>query len=83
MSLNFLGVLALKELGASSQQIIGKLNTICVGAISVGYLNEQLSLTVVFGSAIVLSGAALVELGKASNPKEGKASNLEPGSSKV
>ncbi|CAE7222142.1 unnamed protein product [Symbiodinium natans] len=64
VSLNFLGVLALKELGASSQQILGKLNTICVGAISVGYLNEKLSMTVVVGSAIVLSGAALVELGK-------------------
>ena len=42
VSLNFLGLVALKELGASSQQIIGKLNTVCVAAISVGYLNEDL-----------------------------------------
>lgn len=62
--LNFAGIFALKELGASSQQIIGKLNTICVAAISMAFLQEQLSRLVLLGSAVVLSGAALVELGK-------------------
>jgi len=67
VALNFAGIFALKELGASSQQIIGKLNTICVAAISMAFLGEQLSRLVLLGSTVVLSGAALVELGKDSN----------------
>ncbi|CAE7243294.1 unnamed protein product [Symbiodinium natans] len=68
VSLNFLGLVALKELGASSQQIIGKLNTVCVAAISVGYLNEELSRTVILGGVVVLAGAAIVERGKGQQP---------------
>ncbi|CAE7448806.1 unnamed protein product [Symbiodinium sp. CCMP2456] len=71
VALNFLGVFVLKELGASSQQILGKLNTLMVGAISVGYLNEKVSMTVLLGSGVVLSGAFLVELGK-EGKKDGK-----------
>lgn len=78
VSLNFLGVFVLKELGASSQQILGKLNTLMVGAISVGYLNEKVSMTVLLGSGVVLSGAFLVELGK-----EGKRDGKEDDASAV
>jgi drug/metabolite transporter (DMT)-like permease len=42
-------------------------NTICVAAISMAFLGEQLSRLVLLGSTVVLSGAALVELGKDSN----------------
>ncbi|CAE7527654.1 unnamed protein product [Symbiodinium necroappetens] len=72
VALNFLGVFVLKELGASSQQILGKLNTLMVGAISVGYLNEKVSMTVLLGSGVVLSGAFLVELGKEGLKKDFK-----------
>jgi len=71
-ALNFAGIFALKELGASSQQIIGKLNTICVAAISMGFLNEQLSGTIIMGSGVVLCGAALVEMGKMDKMKDFK-----------
>ena len=43
ISLNFLGIFSLRDLGASMQQIIGKLNTICTMALSVGLLGPHRS----------------------------------------
>ena len=53
LALNFLGTFALHDLGASAQQIVGKLNTICLASISVAFLGEHLPVMVVLGSALV------------------------------
>jgi len=66
VSLNFLGIFSLRDLGASMQQIIGKLNTICTMALSVGLLGESLPGVVLVGSGIVLLGVAIFEHGKRS-----------------
>jgi drug/metabolite transporter (DMT)-like permease len=66
VSLNFLGIFSLRDLGASMQQIIGKLNTICTMALSVGLLGESLPGIVLVGSGIVLFGVAIFEQGKRS-----------------
>lgn len=64
LALNFLGTFALHELGASAQQIVGKLNTICLASISVAFLGEHLPVVVVVGSALVLGGVAIFERGQ-------------------
>merc|ERR1740121_508489 len=64
VSLNFLGIFSLRDLGASMQQIIGKLNPICTMALSVGLLGESLPGVVLVGSGIVLLGVAIFEHGK-------------------
>ena len=69
ISLNFLGIFSLRDLGASMQQIIGKLNTICTMALSVGLLGETLPAIVLAGSGIVLAGVAIFEHGKRSSPE--------------
>merc|ERR1712113_1300430 len=61
--LNFVGLYVLKEFGASAQQIIGKLNTICIASLSVAFLGESLSQTVVGGTCFVLGGVAIFEQG--------------------
>lgn len=61
--LNFAGIFALRDLGASSQQIIGKLNTICVASLSMGFLGEVLAWPVLLGGLIVLLGVAIFEYG--------------------
>eukprot|EP00435_Cladocopium_sp_Y103_P053328 s859_g17.t1 len=55
LALNFLGTFALHDLGASAQQIVGKLNTICLASISVAFLGEHLPVMVVLGSALSTS----------------------------
>eukprot|EP00434_Breviolum_minutum_P017183 symbB.v1.2.015168.t1/scaffold1126.1/size136452/9 len=64
LALNFLGTFALHDLGASAQQIVGKLNTICLASISVAFLGEHLPVVVVIGSALVLGGVAIFERGQ-------------------
>eukprot|EP00928_Gymnodinium_smaydae_P055897 TRINITY_DN39369_c0_g1_i1.p1 TRINITY_DN39369_c0_g1~~TRINITY_DN39369_c0_g1_i1.p1 ORF type:complete len:390 (+),score=48.42 TRINITY_DN39369_c0_g1_i1:38-1207(+) len=64
VALNFLGVFSLRDLGASMQQIIGKLNTICTISLSVGMLGEDLPPIVVIGSVVVLVGVGIFERGK-------------------
>jgi len=59
--LNILGMIVIKELGASSMQIVGKLNTIIVVALSVGFLGERLPSEVVAGTCVVLLGVATFE----------------------
>merc|ERR1719379_3031285 len=59
LALNVLGATVLKELGASAQQIVGKLNTICIAAISVAFMGEHLPAMVVFGTMMVLGGVAV------------------------
>jgi len=61
--LNFTGGYALADLGASSQQIIGKLNTIVISAFSVAFLGEHLPAIVLLGTAFVLVGVAIFERG--------------------
>merc|ERR1712113_828255 len=68
--LNFVGLYVLKEFGASAQQIIGKLNTICIASISVAFLGESLSKTVVSGTFFVLGGVAIFEQGTKSDGDE-------------
>lgn len=75
IALNFLGGFVLKELGASAQQIIGKLNTICIAGISVAFLGEHLPWVVLLGTVFVLSGVAIFEQGERSN--EGVADKLK------
>merc|ERR1719336_3521240 len=62
--LNFTGGYALADLGASSQQIIGKLNTIVISAFSVAFLGEHLPAIVLAGTALVLVGVAIFERGE-------------------
>mmetsp|Transcript_46370 Transcript_46370/g.87036 ORF Transcript_46370/g.87036 Transcript_46370/m.87036 type:complete len:369 (+) Transcript_46370:90-1196(+) len=59
--LNFAGMFSLRDLGASSQQIIGKVNTVCVAVLSMGFLGEQLPGLVVLGTVIVFLGIAIFE----------------------
>mmetsp|Transcript_97255 Transcript_97255/g.279950 ORF Transcript_97255/g.279950 Transcript_97255/m.279950 type:complete len:398 (+) Transcript_97255:110-1303(+) len=61
--LNFIGLHVLKELGASAQQIIGKLNTICIASLSVAFLGEHIPMAVAIGSGLVLLGVAIFESG--------------------
>jgi len=63
LALNFLGGLVLRDVGASEQQIVGKLNTICIAAISVAFLGERLPAVVLLGTALVLVGVAVFERG--------------------
>merc|ERR1712232_836918 len=63
-SIAFLGGLVLKDLGASAQQIVGKLNTICIAATSVAFLNEHLPLVVVLGTLMVMTGVVVFERGQ-------------------
>lgn len=62
--LNFTGGYALADLGASAQQIIGKLNTIVISAFSVAFLGEHLPAIVLGGTALVLCGVAIFERGE-------------------
>jgi drug/metabolite transporter (DMT)-like permease len=62
--LNFTGGYALADLGASAQQIIGKLNTIVISAFSVAFLGEHLPAVVLLGTACVLCGVAIFERGE-------------------
>merc|ERR1712187_1107838 len=69
LALNFLGGFVLKDLGASAQQIVGKLNTICIAAISVAFLGEHLPPVVVIGTMLVLSGVVVFEQGQHTEQK--------------
>lgn len=62
--LNFVGLYVLKEFGASAQQIIGKLNTLCIASLSVAFLGETLPLAVLLGSCLVLAGVGIFEKGE-------------------
>jgi len=64
LALNMLGGVVLKDLGASAQQIVGKLNTICIAAISVAFLGERLPAVVVCGTLLVLAGVVVFERGE-------------------
>eukprot|EP00419_Tripos_fusus_P001623 CAMPEP_0172682634 /NCGR_PEP_ID=MMETSP1074-20121228/18298_1 /TAXON_ID=2916 /ORGANISM="Ceratium fusus, Strain PA161109" /LENGTH=380 /DNA_ID=CAMNT_0013501343 /DNA_START=63 /DNA_END=1205 /DNA_ORIENTATION=- len=68
--LNFTGGYALADLGASAQQIIGKLNTIVISAFSVAFLGEHLPAIVLLGTAFVLCGVAIFERGQHGAPNE-------------
>lgn len=76
LALNFIGLQVLKEFGASAQQIIGKLNTICIASISVAFMGEHLPMLVMLGSGLVLGGVAIFERGTAHG-----ADNYDSGSS--
>jgi len=60
-ALNLLGMYAIKELGASSMQIIGKLNTIILCSFSVAFLGETLPPQVMVGAFITICGIAYFE----------------------
>jgi len=59
--LNLLGMYTIKELGASSMQIVGKLNTIILVSLSVAFLGETLLPTVIVGACFVLAGIGIFE----------------------
>ncbi|CAE7530485.1 unnamed protein product [Symbiodinium natans] len=59
--LNVLGMTTMKQLGASSMQIIGKLNTIILLAFSMGFWGERLPQEVLIGTCFVLAGVAIFE----------------------
>merc|ERR1739848_44248 len=54
--LNFMGGVVLRELGAPLQQLVGKLNTLVIAAISMAFLGEHLSHNVLIGTSFVLVG---------------------------
>merc|ERR1712048_532538 len=62
--LNLLGMLTIKDLGASSMSIIGKLNTIITVALAVVLLGEHLPGEVLAGTSIVLLGVFIFEHGE-------------------
>jgi len=62
--LNCVGATILKELGSTSMQIIGKLNTVVTTAVSMAFFHESLPIAVLCGSAVVLVGVAIFELGE-------------------
>mmetsp|Transcript_90383 Transcript_90383/g.264463 ORF Transcript_90383/g.264463 Transcript_90383/m.264463 type:complete len:376 (-) Transcript_90383:125-1252(-) len=66
--LNVLGACVLKELGSTSMQIIGKLNSIVTTAVSMAFFSERLPMPVLFGSGVVLLGVAIFEIGEHSAP---------------
>jgi len=70
--LNMLGMSTIKELGASSMQIIGKLNTIILVSFSVAFLGETLQPAVCFGAGLVLVGIAVFELDASSRELKSK-----------
>ncbi|CAJ1344128.1 unnamed protein product [Effrenium voratum] len=61
--LNVLGMMTVKQLGASSMQIVGKLNTLVLLALSMGFWGEQMPKEVVLGTFFVLLGVAIFEHG--------------------
>merc|ERR1719210_58868 len=61
--LNFMGGVVLRELGATLQQLIGKLNTLVIAAISMAFMGEHLSKNVLIGTFFVLAGVAIFEKG--------------------
>jgi len=67
LALNFLGLFVLRDLGATPQQIVGKLNTVCIAALSVAFLGESFPLPVFLGSCLVLSGVVIFEYGESGN----------------
>mmetsp|Transcript_29738 Transcript_29738/g.69151 ORF Transcript_29738/g.69151 Transcript_29738/m.69151 type:complete len:373 (-) Transcript_29738:189-1307(-) len=62
-TLNFLAICVLKEIGPTSMQIIGKLNSVVTTAVSLAFFGESLPVGVLVGSAIVLTGVAIFEMG--------------------
>merc|ERR1712113_796871 len=64
-ALNIQGMFAIKQLGASSMQIIGNLNIIVLVACSMALFGETFPKEVVFGTALVLTGVAIFEYGEA------------------
>jgi drug/metabolite transporter (DMT)-like permease len=81
--LNFIGGVVLRDLGASFQQIIGKLNTLCIAAYSVAFLGERLPPVALIGSAFVLAGVALYEAGERSYQHSLEAASTSDGSLKT
>merc|ERR1719356_939831 len=81
--LNFMGGVVLRDLGASFQQIIGKLNTLCIAAYSVAFLGERLPPVCLIGSAFVLAGVALYEAGERSNQHGADTASTSDGSLKT
>lgn len=64
VTLNILGMMTIKQLGATSMQIIGKLNIIVVIVFSVAFLHERLHAEAVLGTCFVLVGVATFEYAK-------------------
>lgn len=64
VAVNSLGAWVLKELGSTSMQIIGKLNTIVTTAVSLAFFGENLPPMVLVGSAVVLIGVGIFEVGE-------------------
>jgi len=70
--LNILGMVAIKELGASSMQLIGKLNTLITVACSSVLFGETLETKVLCGGALMLVGIIVFERanGEAADAKQ-------------
>lgn len=68
-ALNILGMRAIRELGASAMQVVGKLNTIVTVALSVAFLGERLPIGVIAGACLVVLGIAIFERGNMSPQK--------------
>lgn len=60
-ALNILGMYTINTLGASSMQIIGKVNIIITVTVSVVFFDEVLPLSVLSGTGLVLCGVAVFE----------------------
>merc|ERR1712032_453522 len=62
--LNIQGMISIKQLGASSMQIVGKLNIIVLVALSMAFFGETFPIEVVVGTFFVLTGVAVFEYGE-------------------
>lgn len=60
-ALNILGMYTIDSVGASSMQIIGKMNIIITVTVSVVFFGEMLPVTVILGTGLVLCGVAVFE----------------------
>lgn len=68
--LNVLGLMSVKQLGASSMQIVGKLNTVVLLALSMGFWGESMPKEVLAGTLFVLLGVAIFERGGSMRPSK-------------
>lgn len=70
--LNIMGMFLIRDLGASSMQIVGKLNTLITVSLSVAYFGEHLPAEVALGTCVVLCGVYIFERGEATHAPPAK-----------
>jgi len=70
-SLNIMGMFTIRNVGASSMQIIGKVNTLIIIAVSVAFFGEELQRLVLLGALLVLTGVGIFEWASSNQASHG------------